>query len=76
LPVFSSDIIGSIGLLGRDYLGYYPVEDTDALRALMLKAESDKGFLPRLLEQAEPLKKDFTEAAEYEGWKRLLKKII
>jgi len=75
LPILASDIVGSVGLLGKDYDGYYPVEDTSALRALMLKAESDETFLPSLLKQAEPLKKDFTEAAEYGGWERLIDKI-
>ena len=76
LPVLSSDIVGSIGLLGKDYAGFYPVEDTDALRALMLKAEMDNDFLPSLLKQAEPLKKDFTEAAEFSAWQQLLQQII
>ena len=30
LPVIASDIDGSVGLLGEDYAGYYPVKDTDA----------------------------------------------
>ena len=33
LPVVASRIAGSVGLLGVDYPGYYPVEDTAALRA-------------------------------------------
>ena len=46
LPVIASRIPGSIGLLGEDYPGFYPVEDTAALRDLLLRAESDPGLLP------------------------------
>lgn len=76
LPILASDIDGSIGLLGRDYAGYYPVEDTAALRALLLRAENEEDFLPGLLKQAEPLKKDFTEAAEFAGWQALLRQLL
>jgi len=48
LPVLASRIPGSVGLLGEGYPGYYPVEDTAALRALLLRAESDPRFLAEL----------------------------
>lgn len=50
LPVIASDIVGSIGLLGEDYPGYYPVKDTGALQQLLLKAEKEPDYI-RLLEQ-------------------------
>lgn len=75
LPVLASKINGSVGLLGKDYQGYYPVEDTDALRQLMLKAERDNGFLPMLTRQQQSLKNDFTEEAEFAGWQHLLEQI-
>ena len=75
LPVLASDIPGSVGLLGPEYIGYYPLEDTLALRELMLRAEEDEKFLPSLLAQAAPLKREFTEQAEHEGWRALLDKL-
>ena len=33
VPVLASRIDGSVGLLGRDYPGYFPVADTAALRS-------------------------------------------
>ena len=51
VPVIASDIEGSIGLLGDDYAGYYPVENEEALSALLLKAESDNAYYEKL-EQA------------------------
>jgi putative glycosyltransferase (TIGR04348 family) len=44
VPVLSSDIPGSRGLLGNDYPGYFPVGDTEALTALLSRAETDAGF--------------------------------
>ena len=48
VPVLSSDIDGSRGLLGRGYPGYFPVGNTSALRALLLRAERDSEFYDRL----------------------------
>lgn len=58
VPVVASEIAGNIGLLGRDYPGYYPVGDEAALAHLLTRAETEHGFLD-LLEshgrQLEPL---------------------
>lgn len=48
LPIIASDIPGNRGMLGDDYPGYYPVADTAALRALLLRAERDAAFLDAL----------------------------
>ncbi len=73
VPVNASDIEGSIGLLGDDYAGYYPVENENALAALLLKAESDHVFYKKL-EQAciarQPL---FTPENETREWRELLR---
>ena len=44
VPVLSTDISGSRGLLGDDYPGYYPVGDDEGLASLLLRA---RGRLPR-----------------------------
>jgi glycosyltransferase involved in cell wall biosynthesis len=75
VPVIASDIEGSIGLLGDDYAGYYPVENENALAALLLRAESDHAFYKKL-EQAciarQPL---FTPENEARGWRELLESL-
>ena len=75
LPIVGSDIPGNVGLLGEDYPGYYPVEDSAALRALLLRCESDPDFY-RSLETAcaerAPL---FTPAREREAWQALLREL-
>jgi putative glycosyltransferase (TIGR04348 family) len=75
LPVVSSQIAGSVGLLGKDYPGLYPVGDTDALRVLLLRAESDPDFYRRL-EGACAARRDlFTPERERLGWEGLLREL-
>ena len=72
LPVIASDIDGSVGLLGEDYAGYYPVQDTRSLRELLLKAETEPGYLQTLEKQCAKRAGLFTREAEKQGWKDLL----
>ena len=75
VPVIASDIEGSVGLLGQDYPGYYPVENERALAELMLKAETDSSFY-RDLEQACAVKQPlFTPENESRAWKELLNQL-
>lgn len=63
-PVLASRIPGNVGLLGDDYPGYFDVEDTVGLRALLLRAEQDAGFLDRLGQHVRRLAPSFLPAAE------------
>ena len=72
LPVIASDIDGSVGLLGDDYAGYFPVGNENALCDLLLKAESDAGFVKKLTQQCCERAKLFTVEAEKLGWENLL----
>lgn len=49
-PVVSSRIEGSVGLLGAEYPGYFPVGDTRALADLLRRAETDPAFYESLRE--------------------------
>jgi len=72
LPVVASRIAGSIGLLGANYPGYYPVEDEGALRAVLLQAESDPGFYRALEDGCASRRHLFTPERERDAWARLL----
>lgn len=74
LPVIASNIDGSIGLLGKNYLGYYPVGDTKALRNLLLKVEADRTFLNKLELTCRGKAKLFTYEKEKNSWKVVLRK--
>ncbi len=73
LPVIASDIPGSIGLLGRDYAGYYAVENTKALRECLLRAEAEPGFLQQLRQQGNAQAQRFTPAQESAAWQHLIR---
>lgn len=72
LPVVASQIPGSVGLLGADYPGYYPAEDTSALRELLLRAESDAALYADLQAACRIRRPLFSEDAEKAGWAELL----
>jgi putative glycosyltransferase (TIGR04348 family) len=72
VPVLASRIDGSVGLLGPDYPGYFPVGDTAALAQLLRRIEEDPVFLAGLraaLARRAPL---FTPRREKQAWKSLL----
>ena len=71
-PVIASRIPGSVGLLGENYLGYFPVGDTGTLARLLVRAESDSGFYRRLQSHTERLAPLFRPAEERARWKKLL----
>lgn len=64
LPVIASRIPGNVGLLGKDYPGYFPAEDTQALRELLLRAEKDPDWLERLRRRCRQRARLFTPERE------------
>jgi putative glycosyltransferase (TIGR04348 family) len=75
VPVIASQIPGSVGLLGADYPGCYPVGDEQALAQLLRRAESDAAFYAALSEGCHALRPRFTPAGEAEAWSRLLRQL-
>lgn len=75
LPVIASHIEGSVGLLGADYPGYYPVQDADALRERLLRAESDFGYYAELVAACATRRHLFTPEQEQAGWEKLLQDV-
>jgi len=51
VPVIASDIPGNRGLLGDNYLGYYPVGDEVELASLLYRAETMPDFYSALKKQ-------------------------
>jgi len=76
VPVLASRIDGSVGLLGRDYPGYFPVGDTRALTRLLRRIETDPRFLLRLSRAIARRAHLFRPAREKAAWKRLISEII
>lgn len=75
VPVLASRIPGSVGLLGRDYPGYFRVGDTAALAGLLIRAESDVYFLGRLKAHMRNLAPLVRPSAERRCWASLIREI-
>jgi putative glycosyltransferase (TIGR04348 family) len=76
VPVISSRIAGSIGLLGEDYPGYFPVGDTQALANLLWRAETDTEFYNTLRNCCVRLRPLFDPAREKQSWEDLLRELF
>jgi putative glycosyltransferase (TIGR04348 family) len=72
VPVISSRISGSIGLLGEEYPGYFPVGDTQALSDLLRHAETDAGFYEALTSWCARRADLFNPTNERRAWRDLL----
>jgi putative glycosyltransferase (TIGR04348 family) len=75
VPVISSRISGSIGLLGEDYPGYFPVGDTPALSDLLRRAETDHGFYESLTCWCDRRAAMVNPANERRAWQELLQEL-
>ena len=75
LPVITSSIEGSVGLLGTDYPGYYPVKNTLALRERLLQAEFDSDYYAALVDACDARRHLFTPQREQAGWEQLLQAV-
>jgi glycosyltransferase involved in cell wall biosynthesis len=71
-PVISSLIPGSVGILGANYPGYFPVGDSAALRKHLQRAESDDGFYRELQQWVARLHPLISAVREREAWAALL----
>ncbi|HUJ23758.1 MAG TPA: selenoneine biosynthesis selenosugar synthase SenB [Bryobacteraceae bacterium] len=74
-PVLASAIPGSVGLLGADYPGYYEFGDTEALRRLLLRAETDAGFYGELRSACARCFPLFRPERERTAWRSLLNEV-
>lgn len=72
VPVISSNISGSIGMLGKEYPGYFSVGDTQQLAELLHRVETDKRFYRQLQSGCRRLKKLVTAQQERDCWRDLL----
>ena len=75
VPILASRIDGSVGLLGRDYPGYFPVGDTAALARLLHRVESDPPYLSRLQRALARRALLFRPAREKAAWKKLIREL-
>lgn len=63
-PVLASHIDGNVGLLGEDYLGYFPAGDDAALATLLQRCRDDAAMLSALRAQCDARQALFAPEAE------------
>ena len=63
-PVIASRVSGNVGMLGRDYPGYFPLYDEKRLARLLGRAASDRRFYRALKQKLVKRRRLFAPAAE------------
>ncbi len=76
VPVIASRISGNIGMLGKQYPGYFSFGDERALAKLLLRAEQDADFYRSLKIHCRERKKLISATAEKAALKKLIGEII
>lgn len=76
VPILSSRISGSIGLLSEDYPGYFTVGDTKELAQLMLRCERDGAFYRQLTSHCRRLRPLVKPARERAAWRELIEELV
>ena len=76
VPVLASKIAGNCGLLGKDYLGYFPVGNEKALARLLHRAETDPLLYEKLQDQVKQLRKLIQPSQEKAAIQKLSSKLI
>ena len=75
LPIISSNIEGSIGLLGENYCGYFEVENQNQIKRMLLRCESNVKFYQTLIYQCKAHLHLFTPSREKNSWSKLLSEL-
>ena len=76
VPVLSSRIPGSEGILGKRYRGFFPAGDTAALACLLLRFESDPPFRESLRRDCARLAPLVDPRREQAAWAALLRELV
>lgn len=75
-PVLASRMSGNLGMLGRDYPGYYPLGDEGALARLIARCAGDKNFVARLKRALAARRARFAPAAEKAALGRVVREAL
>lgn len=72
-PLLCSEIPGTVGILGKDYPGYFPPGDKQVLAELMQKAETDREFSRQLHQAIKRSLPKIHPKTELQTWRTLLR---
>lgn len=74
-PVLATRIPGSVGLLGDDYPGYFPVGDARALAGLLSRVEADPDLYAELQRHVDARAPLVSPAREVAAWAEILRSL-
>ena len=72
VPVLASRVAGNIGMLGKDYPGYFKLGDSAKLAALLRRVWEDDAFYEQLTAWIKGLRGRFSPSVEKGLWRELL----
>jgi len=75
VPVISTRIDGSLGILGDDYPGYFEVGDAGGLAAQLDRCADDAAFLDELRARIAALRPLVDPAHERESWREMIREL-
>jgi len=75
-PVLASRVPGNVGMLGREYPGYFPLGDERALARCIARARGEAGFYVQLRRALQARRKLFAPAAERAALLRALAPLL
>ena len=75
IPILATRISGNIGLLGKDYSGYFDVGNTVRLAELLQLSESSSRFYRQLKTECKALAPLVRPAEELARWRELLRQL-
>jgi putative glycosyltransferase (TIGR04348 family) len=75
-PVLASRISGNVGMLGRNYKGYFEPSDAQGLAGLLSRCRDDAAMLPPLQAQCAARAPLFEPARERETLRKLLRELL
>jgi len=76
MPVLASRVPGNVGMLGRDYPGYFPLGDARALARCIARARGETGFYVQLRRALQARRKLFAPAVERAALLRALAPLL
>lgn len=72
VPILASRVDGNVGILGKDYPGYFEVGNTRQLARLLTRAETSQGYLKKLKAATERLAVLVDPSREEKAWSDLI----
>jgi putative glycosyltransferase (TIGR04348 family) len=76
VPILASRVDGNVGILGKDYPGYFEVGDTVELTQLLTRAETSPGYLAELKAWTKGLATLADPSREEQAWSDLISELF